>query len=69
MKSQVMSPNQIRRVGLEALAKALGQIGMVRFLQEFEVGKGDYTKEKHRWLSNMKIQDIVKGIEKKRNKE
>jgi len=26
------------------------EIGMVRFLQSFELGYGDYTKEGHEWL-------------------
>jgi hypothetical protein len=63
MKSQVMSISQIRKVGMEALVQALGQIGMVRFLQQFEVGRGDYTKERNLWLGKMSIHDIVRGIE------
>ncbi len=38
---------QIRTVGLEALKKALGTVGMVRFLQQYDTGSGDYTKEKY----------------------
>jgi len=68
MKSQVMTLSQIRKVGLEALVQALGQIGTVRFLQQFEVGRGDYTKERGRWLDKMSIQDIAKGIEEERSK-
>jgi hypothetical protein len=48
---------------MEALVQALGQIGMVRFLQQFEVGRGDYTKERNLWLGKMSIHDIVRGIE------
>ena len=68
MKSQVMTLSQIRKVGLEALVQALGQIGTVRFLQQFEVGRGDYTKERGRWLDKMSIQDIAKGIKEERSK-
>ncbi|MFQ6031372.1 MAG: hypothetical protein ACE5K2_00500 [Candidatus Zixiibacteriota bacterium] len=35
MSKQTMSLHQIREVGLEALTKALGPVGMVRFLQQF----------------------------------
>ena len=35
----------IRNLGLEALYKALGPLGMVRFLQQYKAGTGDYTKE------------------------
>ena len=41
------SPKQIREAGIKALAEALGPLGMVRFMQQFEDGHGDYTKEKY----------------------
>lgn len=69
MKSQEMTLSEVRKVGLEALVQALGQIGMLRFLQQFEVGRGDYTKERDQWLSKMSIQDIAKAIEEERGKK
>lgn len=38
--------DDIRRAGVEALARALGPVGMLRFLQQFETGRGDYTAER-----------------------
>ena len=38
---------QIRSIGFEALRTALGTVGTVRFLQQFDLGYGDYTKEKY----------------------
>ena len=38
---------EVRRLGIEALTRELGPIGMVRFLQMFENGTGDYVKERH----------------------
>jgi hypothetical protein len=61
-----MSPAVIRKAGLEAVAKKLGPVGMVRFLQQFETGLGDYTKERGQWLKDMDIHEIVKEIKKKR---
>jgi hypothetical protein len=61
-----MSLKQIREIGLEALAKALGPVGMVRFLLQFEKGKGDYTKIRDTWLSGMNLQTILKEIKRKR---
>jgi hypothetical protein len=66
VKGKALSLSQIRKLGIEALAKALGPIGMVRFIQQFEVGRGDYTKERTRRLHRMSIQNIVQGIEEKR---
>ena len=67
MKSETMSLDQIKKVGLEALVQALGETGMVRFIQQFELGKGDYTKERQHWLREKNVRDIVKGIEKERD--
>lgn len=61
-----MSPIVIRKAGLEAVAKKLGPLGMVRFLQQFELGLGDYTKERSQWLKDMDIHEIVTEIRKKR---
>jgi hypothetical protein len=61
-----MSPIVIRRAGLEAVAKKLGPLGMVRFLQQFETGLGDYTRERTQWLKDMDIHEIVTEIKKKR---
>ncbi|MBQ7166744.1 MAG: hypothetical protein IJR93_07375 [Treponema sp.] len=38
---------QIRTAGLEALKNALGVVGAVRFMQQYDTGYGDYTKEKY----------------------
>lgn len=66
MNIQTLSPGIIRKIGLEALAKALGPIGMVRFLQQFEVGVGNYTKERTRWLKDIDIKTIVEEIKNRR---
>ncbi|HIH45041.1 MAG TPA: hypothetical protein HA257_08225, partial [Candidatus Methanoperedenaceae archaeon] len=56
---------EIRREGLEVLAKALGPIEMVRFVQSFDLGRGDYTKERSQWLPES-MDEILKGIKEKR---
>ncbi|MDR2869787.1 MAG: hypothetical protein LBV04_04990 [Deferribacteraceae bacterium] len=38
---------EIRQEGLRALKDALGFAGMVKFIQQYENGEGDYTKEKY----------------------
>lgn len=43
-----MKNSEIKRIGTEALMKALGPIGMARYLEEYDNGgNGDYTKEKY----------------------
>ena len=56
----LMNLNDIRRIGTEALVKAVGPIGMARYLEEYDNGgSGDYTKEKYE-QPEYSIEDIVK---------
>jgi hypothetical protein len=50
--------DQIRREGLEALRERLGRAGMIRFLQQFETGHGDYAHERHEWVDRTSLDDI-----------
>lgn len=62
MNIQTVDPIIVRKIGLEALTKALGPVGMVRFLQQFEAGTGNYTKEREHWLKGLDVKSIVKEI-------
>ena len=42
--------SEIRKEGIHALTKSLGPVDMARFIQSYETGTGDYTKERHEWL-------------------
>ncbi len=64
--SQQMTLNQIRQIGIEALADKLGPVGMVRFLQQFETGKGNYSVDRHEWLTVPNVETLVKQIRQKR---
>ena len=56
---------EIRKKGIEALNKALGPVGMVRFLHQFESGADDYTKERNLWLKDYDIDSITEELKKK----
>lgn len=69
MSHHVKTLEQIRLVGLEALSRELGPVGMVRFLQQFETGKGDYSSERHQWIDHLGIEDLVKHIQQHRKEQ
>lgn len=50
--------DEIYREGLKALRDRLGRAGMVRFLQQFETGQGDYARERHQWVDRMTLADL-----------
>ena len=63
MTTKVMTMNEIRRTGIQLLTQNLGAVGMVRFLQQSDLGWGDYTKERHQWLGNPSLSEIKADIE------
>jgi hypothetical protein len=69
MSVQTLSPSAIRKLGIEALAKVLGPVGMARFLQQYEGGMGDYTREREDWLRDLNVRDIVKEIKERRKRK
>ena len=56
------TPTRIREKGLDALVKALGPIDMARFLQQFELGSGDYTRDREEWLRDITVDGAVAKI-------
>ena len=56
---------QIRKDGIGALVEKLGPDGMIRFMQQFDSGRGDYTKDRHALLGSYTIDDIAGEIKKK----
>jgi hypothetical protein len=49
--------SSIRLRGHRALFAALGPVGFVRFMQQF-VGRGDYTKERQKWIGKIDLSDL-----------
>jgi hypothetical protein len=62
-----MNPVEIRKKGLEALNNALGLVGIVRFLWQFESGREVYNKDRNHWLKFFTIDSVVEEI--KQNKK
>jgi hypothetical protein len=61
--------DEIRRAGLAALERELGHVDTVRFLQQFEKGKGDYTEDRHQWLDGVRVDDLLSDLERMRNNQ
>ena len=56
--TEVLTLEQIRQEGLEALRDRLGRAGMIRFLQLFESGSGNYAVERHQWVDSISLNDL-----------
>jgi hypothetical protein len=63
MNPQAMTLEQIREQGLAILRQHLGIVGMVRFLQQSEMGWGNYTEERYQWLGDPDLEELAKKIQ------
>lgn len=61
-----MTLPEIRKAGLDALRERLGPEGMIRFLQQFDSGRGDYSTERHALLDDLTVEEIARDIENRR---
>jgi len=62
MITEARTMEEIRRLGVEVLARELGPVGMVRFLRQFETGHGDYTKDRDEWLDAPGVRELAERI-------
>jgi hypothetical protein len=53
--------DEIREEGLKALIDRLGRADMIRFLQQFETGRGDYASERQGWAERTTLSDIERA--------
>lgn len=66
MNTKYLTLYEIRTIGFEALLRELGPAGAIRFLQQYETGRGDYSRDRHKFLPKVSIEEIGKQIYKDR---
>ena len=64
-----LTGEQIRLRGLSALRKELGRAGLARFLQHYEQGAGDYTRERTELLSGMTLDELRSQIHPRKRRQ
>lgn len=60
--------NEIHKIGMDALIKALGVVDAIKFIQYYDEGSGDYTKERQELFKDVTCNDIMEEIKKNREK-
>ncbi len=68
MNSTYLTLSEIRTLGFEALLRELGPAGAIRFIQQYETGRGNYTRDRRKWLPKKGVREIGKQIIKERKK-
>ena len=58
MKTQ----SEIIEQGYKALVDSLGVVDAIRFIQHFSPGDGNYTAERHQWLEQKSLDDVLGDV-------
>ncbi len=68
MNTQTRPIFEISRQATSVLFEKIGAVDTIRFLNQFSVGRGDYTKEREKWLGDISLNDAISKIKSGRNK-
>ena len=60
---------EIERLGFAALCDRLGVADALRFLQQFELGQGDYTEERKQLFRSDTVESLAQETEARRKRQ
>jgi hypothetical protein len=66
MTTETLTLYEIRTIGFEALLRELGSAGAIRFIQQYESGHGDYTRDRKKKLPKKSVREIGAEMMKER---
>lgn len=64
MSLTIPTPSEIRERGFRALVKELGYADALRFLAQYEAGRGDYTEERRTLLPPWDAAELARQSER-----
>jgi hypothetical protein len=68
MNNDYMTLNEIRVLGFETLLRELGPVATIRFMQQYESGRGNYTRDRHKWLKKKSVKELAQEIAKEKKR-
>jgi len=54
--------SEIQRLGIEALCKGIGVAGLIRFMQHFDKGSGNYVEDRQEWQKGYTVDTLLEAI-------
>lgn len=61
-------PAEVTRLGFAALSERLGIVDAIRFVQQFDLGQGDYLQEREHLLNGDTVESLFQDIQVRRKK-
>jgi len=62
MNMETRPISEISRRATRILVEEMGVVDTIRFLNQFSIGQGDYTKEREKWLGEISLDDVMTQI-------
>ncbi|MBI5841156.1 MAG: hypothetical protein HZB19_13750 [Chloroflexi bacterium] len=62
MTTENLTLYEIRTIGFDALMRELGPAGAIRFIQQYEPGHGDYTRDRKKLLPKKSVRELGRQI-------
>lgn len=62
MQQSIRPLTEITTKAIQVLYKEIGIVNTVRFLNQFTVGYGDYTKEREQLFDHLTLEEIITEI-------
>ena len=59
MNTETKPISEISRRATHILFKEMGVVDTIRFLNQFSIGQGAYTKEREKWLGDISMDDAI----------
>ena len=59
-----LTPAEIRRAGWEALTEKLGPTSALKFILDYDRGKGNYTELRKKIFKGKIVKDIIEDMKK-----
>ncbi|MCF8039637.1 MAG: hypothetical protein K9K79_10005 [Desulfohalobiaceae bacterium] len=69
MNTQTRPVSEISRRATHILFKEMGVVDTIRFLNQFSVGRGDYTKDRENWLGEITLDDAIAQMKAEKIKD
>ena len=61
-----MTALELHKAVLDLIGREMGPAAIIRFVQLYSRGSGNYTEERHAWLDSLTDEEIDRELEAKR---
>lgn len=66
MKIETRPISEISHRATRILFEKMGVVDTIRFLNQFSISQGDYTKDREDWLSDISLDDVISQMKVER---